>query len=374
VAWNWLNRHPRLVDWAFALLVVATAGGAAVHHGRLLVELPLALISGLALLGRRSHPLAALAVTTAATTLIVVLSGDYNPLATAVALGTVADRYERRTSLTAGAAALAVLALPLLWSVGWTNLLGFVGRLVGFAVAWLIGDGLRTRRAYIGELEEKAERLERERETEAARIAAEEQTRIARELHDVIAHNLSVIVVQAAAANDVFDRRPEQAREAVRRIEQTGRTALTELRQLLGAIRTDGVDFAPQPGLDRLDDLVRRMRDSGLEVGLTIEGTPRELATPVDVSAYRIVQEALTNTLKHAHASRADVSVSYGDSELAVEITDDGSTQGNGDGGGTGLIGMRERVAAFGGSLSAGPAPGGGFAVSARLPLPAAAT
>jgi signal transduction histidine kinase len=180
--------------------------------------------------------------------------------------------------------------------------------------------------------------------------------------------------VQAAAANDVFDRRPEQAREAVRRIEQTGRTALTELRQLLGAIRTDGVDFAPQPGLDRLDDLVRRMRDSGLEVGLTIEGTPRELATPVDVSAYRIVQEALTNTLKHAHASRADVSVSYGDSELAVEITDDGSTQANGDGGGTGLIGMRERVAAFGGSLSAGPAPGGGFAVSARLPLPAAAT
>jgi signal transduction histidine kinase len=369
MAWNWLNRHPRLVDWALVLLVLVTAGGVAFHNGRLGVGLPLALLLGLPLLARRSHPLATLAVTTAATALVVVLWGVYNPLSAGIALFTVAEQRERRTSLTAGAAALAVLSLPLLSSVGWTDAFGFLGRLVAFGVAWLIGDSLRTRRVYIDGLEEKAERLERERRSEAARAAAEEQARIARELHDVIAHNLSVMVVQAAAANDVFESRPDRAREAVRRIEATGRVALSELRQLLGAVRADEHAYAPQPGLEKLDELVRGVRESGLEVGVTIEGTPRELAKPLDLSAYRIVQEALTNTLKHAHASRADVALRYYDSELAVEVRDDGTADGNGDGNGSGLIGMRERVAVFGGSLSAGPVPGGGFLVIARLPL-----
>ena len=371
MAWNWLNRHPRLVDWALVLLVLLTSGGAAFHHNRFAVGLPLALLTGLPLLARRSHPLATLAVTTVATAFVVAIWGEYNPLATGIALFTVAERCERRTSLTAGVAALPVLALPLLSSVGWTNGFGFLGRLIPFAVAWLIGDSLRTRRQYIGELEEKAERLERERQSEAARAAAEEQARIARELHDVIAHNLSVMVVQAAAANDVFDSRPDRARAAMRRIEATGRSALAELRQLLGAVREGEPDYAPQPGLDRLDELVRRVRESGLEVGVSVEGTPQELAKPVDLSAYRIVQEALTNTLKHAGASRADVALRYSTSELAVEVHDDGTADANGDGVGRGLIGMRERVAVFGGSLSAGPAPGGGFTVLARLPLAA---
>jgi signal transduction histidine kinase len=373
MAWNWLHRHPRVVDWALALVTLATTLGSAFNHDRTELGVPLALLLGLPLLARRSHPLATLAVATTATALGIAFWGDYNPLAAGIALYTVADRCERRVSLGAGVAALAFLTPWLLSSFGWTNVLGFLGRLVGFAVAWLAGDSLRTRRKYVHELEEKAERLERERRNEAARAAAEEQARIARELHDVIAHNLSVIVVQAAAANDVFDNRPDRARDAVRRIEATGRSALAELRQLLGALRSEDAEYAPQPGLDGLDELLRRVRESGLEVGVTIEGMPRELTKPVDVSAYRIVQEALTNTLKHARASRADVALRYRDSELAVEVRDDGTAEANGDGNGSGLIGMRERVALFGGSLSAGPTPGGGFSVEARLPLGTAA-
>ena len=370
MAWNWIQRHRRLSDLALVAVALATTVGAAVHHNRAALGVPVALAMSLPLLARRQHPLATLAVTTLATAFVVALWHDYNPWPTGVALFTVADRCDRRVSLTAGAGALAVLAVPLWSDAGWTNPVGFLGRLLGIGVAWFVGDSIGTRRKYVHELEEKAERLERERRTEAARAAAEEQARIARELHDVIAHNLSVIIVQAAAADDVFDNRPDRARDAVRRIEATGRDALAELRQLLGALRSDGVEYAPQPGLDRLDELVRSIRESGLEVGVTIEGKPRELARPLDLSAYRIVQEALTNTLKHAHASRAEVALRYGDSELAVEVHDDGVGVANGDGHGSGLIGMRERVAVFGGALSAGPAPGGGFAVVARLPLP----
>ncbi len=201
-----------------------------------------------------------------------------------------------------------------------------------------------------------------------ARVA-EEQARIARELHDVIAHNVSVMVVQAAAANDVFDTRPEKAREALEAIESTGRSALAELRRLLGVVRGDGAEFAPQPGLDGLDELVAQVRSAGLAVAISVEGAPRPLPAGIDLSAYRVVQEALTNTLKHAHASRADVALRYGEDTLDVEVRDDGSGNGNGGGSGSGLIGMRERVVAFGGSLSTGPGAGGGFTVSARFPL-----
>jgi signal transduction histidine kinase len=242
-----------------------------------------------------------------------------------------------------------------------------LGRLLPFAIAWLAGDSVGIRRQYVRELEDKAERLERERESEARRAAAEEQARIARELHDVIAHNLSVMVVQAAAADDVFETRPDRAREAIRRVETTGRSALTELRGLLGDMRGNGAHFAPQPGLDRLDDLVREIRDAGLDVVVTIEGTPRALPTALDLSAYRIVQEALTNTLKHAHARRADVELRYRDAALDVLVRDDGS--GDGGSSGHGLIGMRERVAILGGSLSVGPAEGGGYTVAATFPL-----
>jgi signal transduction histidine kinase len=234
-----------------------------------------------------------------------------------------------------------------------------------FAAAWIGGDALRTRRAYMDELEEKTERLERERETEAARAVAEEQSRIARELHDVIAHSLSVIVVQAAAARDVFDARPDRARNALDEIETTGRGALAELRRLLGTVRGE---YAPQPGLERLDDLVAQVRTAGLDVIVSIEGQPRPLPAGVDLSAYRIVQEALTNTLKHADATRADIEVRFGRDELDLEIRDDGRGNGGGDGTGSGLIGMRERVATYGGSLDAGPAQNG-WSVKARFPL-----
>ena len=165
------------------------------------------------------------------------------------------------------------------------------------------------------------------------------------------------MVVQAAAANDVFEARPERAREALQAIEATGRSALAELRRLLGVVRADGAEYTPQPGLDGLDELVAQVRAAGLAVAISVEGAPRPLPAGIDLSAYRVVQEALTNTLKHADASRADVALRYGEDTFDVEVRDDGTGNGNGGGSGSGLIGMRERVVAFGGSCPRVPAP-----------------
>lgn len=364
---DWLQRHPRIVDWALAVVALATTVGAASRHNQTALGVPLALVACLPLLKRRSHPLGVLAITTAATVAISLGWGYESPFPAAVALFTVADQCERRLSLEAGAAAVAVLSVP--WNHpahGWRDV---VGRVIGFSLAWVIGDSLRVRRRYVGALEERAERLEREREAEAARAVAEEQARIARELHDVLAHNVSVMVVQAAAANDVFDSQPERAREALTSIEATGRDALAELRRLLGVVRGDGAGYAPQPSLDRLDELVDQVRSAGLDVAVTIEGQPLELPAGIDLSAYRVVQEALTNTLKHARASQAEVSLRFRPDGLDVDVRDNGVGAGNSGGGGNGLVGMRERVAVYGGSFTAGSDPGGGFAVSARFPL-----
>jgi signal transduction histidine kinase len=223
--------------------------------------------------------------------------------------------------------------------------------LVFVAGAWVLGDNARVRR---------------ERQEESARRAvADERARIARELHDVVTHNVSVMVVQAAAGNDVFDDHPEKAREALQAVEETGREALGELRRLIDVVSGGN---APQPGLDRLDALVEQVRRAGVHVDLTVEGTPRELPAALDLSAYRIVQESLTNTLRHAHASRATVRVRYTDAAVELEVADDGVGAGSTDGG-LGLVGMRERVALFRGELRAGSRPGGGFAVHASLPL-----
>jgi signal transduction histidine kinase len=367
--WSWLNRHPRLVDAGLFLLALATALGHAGRHRWPTLGIPLGILECLPLLGRRRYPLAVLAATTAATAAISAEWGWYNPFPAGIALFTAASLCNRSTSLRAGAAALALVAIPTWHAAGWSNWFGVTGRLVGFGVAWLIGDSIRSRQAYVSALEERAEQLEREQEAERARAVAEEQARIARELHDVIAHNVSVMVVQAAAGNDVFDTRPERAREALRAIEATGRNALAELRRLLGAVRGDGPDYAPQPSLDRLDDLISQVRVAGLTVAVNVEGAPRALPAGVELSAFRVIQEALTNTLKHAHASRADISLSYKDDGLVVEVRDDGVGGGNGGGAGHGLLGMRERVTTFGGSLNAGPFPGGGFAVEADFPL-----
>jgi signal transduction histidine kinase len=369
---QWLQRHPRLVDWALFLIALATNGGAAVRHDHRALGTPVALAACLPLLVRRTRPLPVLAVVTAASVAEIAAWGIYNPLPAGIALLTVADRCDRRTSLAAGATSLGVLTPPLWASVGWTHPLVLVGRLLGFVVAWLIGDSIGTRRRYVGALEERAERLEREREAEAARAVAEEQARIARELHDVIAHNVSVMVVQASAATDVFDARPDRAREALRAIEQTGRAALEELRRLVGSVRGEQASFAPQPGLDDLDRLVAQVHAAGLAVTVTVEGNPRTLSQTVDLSAYRVVQEALTNTLKHARARHADVQMRWRDDALEVEIRDDGIGSTSANGSGHGLVGMRERLALLGGTLSAGPDAAGGFAVRARFPVGAA--
>jgi len=215
--------------------------------------------------------------------------------------------------------------------------------------------------------------LEREQRANARRAAAEEQARIAREVHDVIAHNLSVIIVQATAADAVFASNPADARRAVRTIGGTARQALGELRRVLGVIRTGeerSPDFPPQPTLARLETLLEQVRTAGLAVDLHISGEPRELPPALELSAYRIVQEALTNTLRHANATHAIATLRFDSDAVDVEVVDDGTPSAAGDRtGGRGLIGMRERAAAVGGDIEAGPAGAGGFRVAARLPL-----
>jgi signal transduction histidine kinase len=204
---------------------------------------------------------------------------------------------------------------------------------------------------------------------------------IARELHDVVAHNVSVVVAQAGAALRIFDRRPEQARGALRAIEQSGREALVEMRRLTGFLRTEGdigPTHAPQPGLSNLDGLVAQVEEAGTPVTLRVEGPPRALPPGLDLSAFRIVQEALTNVLRHAGPATAEVVVRYGPSELELSITDDGigldRSHAASHRPGYGLLGMRERVGLFGGSLWLGTPPGGGYRVAASLPLEGAST
>jgi signal transduction histidine kinase len=243
-----------------------------------------------------------------------------------------------------------------------------------FVAAWLIGDYLRTRRAYVAQLEERATRLERERDQDRRLAADEERTRIARELHDVVAHDVSVIAIQAGAARAVQATKPEAAAQALSLIETTARESLIELNRLLGVLRgSNGAnpDRSPQPGIAQLPGLVEELRAAGLEVDARVEGEPQLLPPAVDLSAYRILQEATTNVLKHARARRVDIRVQYTEKMLALDVRDDGA----GDGGdpasssGHGLIGMRERVTLFGGKLVAGRSRAGGFSVHARLPL-----
>ncbi len=232
---------------------------------------------------------------------------------------------------------------------------------------WLVGYAMHGRVRRSEELEQRTEQLERERLT----AVAEERARIARELHDVIAHSVSVMVVQAAGAEAVLARDPREAVEPLRAVQDTGRQTLVEMSRLVGLLRDDSEELglAPQPRLDQLETLLSQVRDAGLPVHLEIEGERQELPLGLELTAYRIVQEALTNTLKHAGDARADVVVRYGPDAIELEVRDDGTGDANGHVGGHGLAGMRERVSVFGGELSAGPQPSGGFCVRARLPL-----
>ena len=251
----------------------------------------------------------------------------------------------------------------------------FLGFSVVICGVWILGIYISTRRAYLRGLEEKAARLERERDTQVQMAMAAERARIARELHDVVAHNVSVIVVQADGAGCAIDADPERAKRALETISATGRQALTEMRRLLGVLREeDGrvvEPFTPQPGLGQLTDLIEHVRGSGLALELSVEGTPNALSTGLELAVFRIVQEALTNTLKHGGSgATARVRLYYGETLIEVGVEDDGlGAAAASDGLGHGLVGMRERVAMYGGSVQAGPLPGGGFRVTATFPL-----
>jgi signal transduction histidine kinase len=240
-----------------------------------------------------------------------------------------------------------------------------------FAVVWVIGFAFRTRQLREDQLRARAEHLERERALTAEVAAAAERSRIARDLHDVIGHHVSVMIVQAEGALSVLDTAPGRARRAMTAVETSGREALGEMRRALGLLGREGArePLSPRPGLDDLPTLAEQMRAAGLSTTLRIEGKPPPGGQSVDLTAYRIVQEALTNTVKHAHASRADICVCYGPDAIDVSVSDDGCGCTEPARPGHGLAGMRERASLYGGTVTAGNVPAGGYSVTAHLPL-----
>jgi signal transduction histidine kinase len=347
-------------------------------RGMLALGYALALLHTLPLAARRRFPGTVLALCVASGLAVAALGvPEILGIAILVAVYSVAaygDRWVSLAGLAAaelGSAAVQLTHGSFQWPTPITNALVI-------AAAWLLGHFVGVRRAYTARLEQTAE-LERTRAEQARQAVAEERLRLARELHDVVAHSISVIAVQSGVGAHVASTQPEEAAKALAAIEATSRAALTELRRLLGVLRQEDEpqgDLAPVPGLADLDGLLAEVAKAGLAVRLQVEGRPAQLPAGVDLSAYRIVQEALTNVVKHAGSARAQVAIRYRDHEVLVEVTDDGrgAAAPTGDGRarvGHGLIGMRERVAVFGGDLEVGPRPGGGFRVAARLPLAA---
>jgi signal transduction histidine kinase len=293
---------------------------------------------------------------------------------------TVAARCRRPVSLAGLAATEAMLTLvwmarPRTVGDGGTLLLDCLI----VAAAWWLGDGARRRHEAAVIAEERAAELERAREELARRAVSEERLRIARELHDIVAHGMSIIAVQSGVGAHVLDSQPEEARKALSAIEVTSRQALVEMRRLLGVLRQEAEprgSLAPAPGLAEIDGLAAEVAKAGVRVEVHIEGSRPDLPLGLDLSAYRIVQEALTNVVKHAGPASARVHIRYGGGEVAIEVLDDGlgaAAAATGDAGapqvGHGVVGMRERAALYGGALEAGPLAGGGFRVAARLPL-----
>jgi signal transduction histidine kinase len=242
---------------------------------------------------------------------------------------------------------------------------------VDFGISWAAGFALRERAEKAEAAEARAARAEQEREAAARVAVAEERARIARELHDVVAHAVSVMVLQVGAVRHKLPDTLAEDRQALRGVERAGRTALAEMRRLLAAMRRDGdeAELLPQPGLDGLDSLLEEIGRAGLPVELHVDGEPVPLPRGIDLSVYRIVQEGLTNALKHAQATNADVTLRYRHDELELEVRDNGMGTSTGDGLGHGLVGVRERVKLYGGEMTAGSATGGGFVLNTRLPL-----
>ena len=386
-----LARNPLVVDSLIAagltaLSLFTIAGGALDFSQTDALGLTLALLQTVPLVLRRVVPVAVFAVTISALGGHAMLAGESfnSSLGSLVALFTVAELRSRRVGIAAAVVAASVISFVILYRVGVpAGLSGLVQSLLTVFVVWLVGTWAQERRRYIGTVEERAARAEADREARAAKAVADERSRIARELHDVVTHHVSVIVIQAGAALRALDPRPEDARTALEAIDASGRTALADMRRMLGILAPDRAGEgtadesvpAPMPGLDRLGELLEQVRATGLRTELSVVGVPRPLDAGVELSAFRIVQEALTNTLKHAPDARAAVTIRYLPDALEVEVVDDGgsgrSTNGAlahpGDAG-HGLIGMRERVAVFGGTLEAGRL-GAGFRVAARLPV-----
>ena len=337
-------------------------------------------VSGLVLLVRRRWPVAVFATTVACSLVYYAAHYPDGPgwiglFVAAYTLAAQGDGHRSLQLLAAGKAALLV---------GWLltaelrplNAAGWVFFRIGAAImVAALGESVRTRRVLAAEALERTERAERTREQEARRRVDAERLRIAREVHDTVAHAIAVINVQAGVTAHVLDKRPQQARETLVTIEQTSARALGELRATLGVLRDAADDDrrAPAPGLGQVEELAGLAREAGLDVKVEVAAPPRELPSAVDQAAYRILQESITNVIRHAGPARVTISISYGPSDLELLVADDGPGQRAPDrraaGGGQGIVGMRERAALLGGELTAGPRPGGGFQVRARLPL-----
>lgn len=360
---------------AGVLLVLGLVEVWLLGEGRQVVASGGALVMSTALAWRRVAPTAA-CVTVAATELTVaqlsvpIDSHVFILPVFVLALYSLGNYASARRSLVGVGVTLLLVNLSLFANEGpGAENLGFGAVVVGSP--WLAGRLVRRRTDQAVELALHAQELERSQAERERAAVAQERARIARELHDIVAHSVSVMTVQAGGIEQVVDRDPAKAKEAAQSVRQTGRQALTDLRRLLGLLREDGAHgdaLAPQPGLADLEALVSQVRRAGLDVHLAIEGPPRALPRGVALSAFRVVQEALTNTLKHAAASRADVAVRYGTDVVDIEVVDDG-VGGDGNGGGHGLVGMRERIALYDGSLDYGPRASGGFRVRALLPV-----
>jgi len=384
--WERLSSIPPIVvDVAVALVLTALIQGdgllgadASFHDPP--VNAATALLMTAPLVWRRRYPLVVFGLVLFG--LIVTFTGDVTAHATlawaavtALVLAAYSVGAYSRYRL-ASLAALAVTATVIFIALG-GGLPAPPSVAVPYAVLllpWVVGQALRTRQARADVFRERAMRLEREQEFATRAALADERARIARELHDVVAHNVSVMVVQAGAARSVLDPSQVDVREALLAVEASGREAMTELRTLLGLLSHDGDDvgLTPQPGLDQVPSLVKRVSEAKLPVELRVEGTPRPLPPGLNLAAYRIVQEALTNALKYAGLARTEVVLDYREGELKVEVLDDGPGEraAAGSAPGHGLVGMRERVALYGGRLEAGPRLERGYAVRAWLPLP----
>jgi signal transduction histidine kinase len=378
---RWAGRHPRLVDGAIAGCVFLIGLPGRLHDTGdrpWLWALDIALAAPL--IWRRRDPVAVFAVLAAAALVQWVLGVRLtDDVALLVALYTVAA-YESRRNAIGAAAVLEVGAVLAAFRFAPARgvLASFVFLSGLVAAAFFIGTTVQTRRAYLAALVDRAARAERERDQQARLAATAERARLAREMHDVVAHSLTVVVTLAEAAAVASDTDPPAAKATMGEVATTGRAALTEMRRLLGVLRTDpgaepGADLAglaPVPGLDRLDELIGGARSAGLPVRLTVSGRSRPLPPTLDATAYRVVQEALTNVLKHAAGpSRVDVVVRWAAGAVTLAVIDDGRPNAAPGTAGHGLQGMRERLSLFGGELTAGPAAAGGWAVRVRLPL-----